>query len=198
MLPENVNTPRGQYLQAILSKVSQQEFSGWPMLKKDDYVAIGGLVVLFSYVDYNLRRLVEGYDDAELLQPPWKGKSKALRTADVAKAVQSMIPWPEINLNALKRIEELRGLRNLVAHFAIRRFPGEDAFVFIAKSARNHKKHFGGEPAPAASVTAVMDGPVLPGIIPELEGLQNWLAKATAEVEKQFEPLIPIQPKADK
>jgi hypothetical protein len=43
-----------------------------------------------------------------------------------------------------------------------------------------------------------MDGPVLPGIIPELEGLQNWLAKATAELEKQFEPLIPIQPKADK
>jgi hypothetical protein len=89
MLPENVDTPRGQYLQAILSKVSQQEFSGWPMLKKDDYVAIGGLVVLFSYVDYNLRRLVEGYDDAELLQPPRKGESKALRTADVAKAVQS-------------------------------------------------------------------------------------------------------------
>jgi len=31
-------------------------------------------------------------------------------------------------------------MRNLIAHFAIRRFPNDDAFLFIAKSARDFKK----------------------------------------------------------
>ncbi len=160
------------------------------MLKKEDYIAVGGIVVLYSYIDYNLRRVVEGYDDAGRLQPPWKGKSKRLNMTEIAKAAHSMLPWPEQNLKAFMRIEELRGLRNLVAHFAMRRFPNDDAFAFIGKSEKDYKKHFKGEPAPDISVTAVLDGPVLPGVIGEIEALQNWLAKATADIEKQIEHLF--------
>jgi hypothetical protein len=150
-----------------------------------------GRQVLFSYIDFNLRHLVEGYDDAGLLQPPWKGKSKVLNTADIAKAASTMLPWPEASVNAFSKIEYLRGLRNLVAHFAIRRFPDEDAFVFLAKSAKDYKKHFGGDPPPGAAVTAVLDGPILSGVIGELEGLQNWLAKLTGDIQSQIEHLIP-------
>lgn len=189
-LPDNIETPRGRYLQDLLTAVTPEEFSAWPMLREKDYVAVGAIVVLFSYIDYNLRRLVEGYDSAGLLQPPWKGKSRKLNMADVAKAALAMLPWPDQNLNALTRIEELRGLRNLVAHFAIRRFPNDDAFVFIGKSEKDYKKHFEGEQAPDVSVTAVLDGPILAGVVGELETLQNWLAKATADLERQFEHLF--------
>jgi hypothetical protein len=48
-LPDNVETPRGLYLQGILKQVTKEDLSAWPMLKKDDYVAIGAIVVLFSY-----------------------------------------------------------------------------------------------------------------------------------------------------
>jgi hypothetical protein len=190
-LPDNVETPRGLHLQAILSKVTAEELSSFPMLKKEDYIAVGGIVVLFSYIDFNLRRLVEIYDSAGLLQPPWKGKAKKLNMAEVAKATATMLPWPEQNLQAFERIEHFRGLRNLVAHFAIRRFPNEDAFVFMGQSAKDYKKYFGGEAPPGVSITAALDGSVLPGVIPELEGLQNWLARATSDIEKQVEHAFP-------
>jgi hypothetical protein len=73
----------------------------------------------------------------------------------------------------------------------IRPFPDDDAFVFMGQSAKDYKKHFGGEVPPGVSVTAALDGPILSGVIPELEGLQNWLAKATSNVEKQIESAFP-------
>ena len=196
-LPDNVETPRGLYLQGILKQVTKEDLSAWPMLKKDDYVAIGAIVVLFSYIDFNLRRLVETYDAAGLLQPPWKGKSKRLNMADTATAAAGMLPWPEQNKAAFEKIEYLRGLRNLVAHFAIRRFPNEDAFVFMGQSDKDYKKHFGGEAPPWVSVTAVLDGPILPGVIQEIEELQKWLAKATSDIEKQLEHLVPVPTSLD-
>lgn len=187
MLPPNVDSPRGRYLQAILDNADVESFSTWPMLKKEDYIAIGGLVVLFSYIDLNLRRMVEAYDHAGCLQTPWKGRSGSLNAAEIERAAQSILPWPEQNMRALRRMEELRGLRNLVAHFAIRRFPDDDAFVFIAKSARDFKKQFGTEPPAHAMLTAVLDGPVLPGIVKEVEDLQNWVARVTVDIEKGLE-----------
>jgi hypothetical protein len=190
-LPDNVETPRGLHLQGILSKVTAEELSAFPMLKKEDYFAVGAIVVLFSYIDFNLRRMVEIYDDAGLLQSSWKGKTKTLNMTEIAKAAASMLPWPEQNVKAFGRIEHLRGLRNLVAHFAIRRFPDDDAFVFMGQSAKDYKKHFGGEVPPGVSVTAVLEGPVLSDVIPELEGLQNWLAKLTSDIEKEIEGAFP-------
>lgn len=187
-----METPRGLYLQGILKAVSAEELSAWPMLKKEDYIAVGAIVVLFGYVDFNLRRLVETYDAAGLLQGNWKGKSKRLNMAEIAKAAATMLPWPDQNKQAFERIEYLRALRNLVAHFAIRRFPNEDAFVFMGQSDKDYKKHFGGEAPPWVSVTAVLDAPILSGVIPELEGLQHWLARTTSDIEKQIEPLMPI------
>jgi hypothetical protein len=187
MLPKNVDTSRGRYLQAILSKVTQEEFSAWPMLKADDYLKIGGIVVLFSYIEFYLRRLVEGYDDAGQLQGKWQGKASQMRIGDVEKAALTLLPWPEENLFAFKRMAYLRSLRNLVAHFAVRRFPNDDAFVFIAKSAKDFEREFGTVPPPGAMLTLVMDGSTLSDALKEIQDLSNWLAKLTAQLEEQFD-----------
>jgi hypothetical protein len=189
MLPGNVDTPRGRHLQSLLTAVTPDEFSAWPVLKPDDYLAIGGIVVLFSYIEFYLRRVVEGYDEAGQLQGKWKGKSSQMRIEQVEKAAQSLLPWPETVLTAFKRMEELRSLRNLVAHFAIRRFPDDDAFVFIAKSTKDFKKEFGTAPPPGAMLTIVMDGPILSGVLGEIQHLSNWLATITVQLESQFDQI---------
>ena len=76
MLPKQVETPRGRYLQSIVEKESAKDLAGWPMLNKSDYALVGGLVVLYSYLDFNLRRVLEVFHHAGLLSEPWAKKGR--------------------------------------------------------------------------------------------------------------------------
>jgi hypothetical protein len=134
-LPKNTDTPRGLELKAKLM-AADQSLASWPQPTKQDIVAIGGIVVLYSYVDFNLRRLAEVFDYANLLPDEFKGKSGKLDVGQVARAVQEAPIWagPD-DVKALKELEELRLLRNLVAHFAVRRFP-DDVHIRALTGAR--------------------------------------------------------------
>jgi hypothetical protein len=88
MLPKNIETPRGRYLQTIIENASATNLAGWPMLNKTDYVLVGGLVVLFSYIDLNLRRVIEVFYHAGLLKEPWRSKVAKLNAEEVAAAIQ--------------------------------------------------------------------------------------------------------------
>jgi hypothetical protein len=155
----------------------------WPEATPLDYQHIGKLIVMFSYIDFNLRRMVEDWDDAGLLQPPRKGRSKKLRMAEVEVAVRSMVPWHENALGALNRITELRCLRNLVAHFAIRRFPEDDAFFFMGKSASDYRQIFGGEVEDGSMLTAALDAKV--SRAPRLRWRYSW--KATSRSSEMYD-----------
>ena len=133
-LPSSTETPRTRHLQDIVAGATSEELSEWPMLGDKDYELIGAYVVLFSYVEFNLRRVVELFDEKGMLVPPWRGKSKDLHATELAEAAQSLACWDDGGRKALADVEELRKLRNLVAHFAVRRFPDDDAFLFVAKS----------------------------------------------------------------
>jgi hypothetical protein len=85
-------------------------------------------------------------------------------------------------------MEEFRYFRNLIAHFAIRRFPADDAFVFVAKSARDFKRVFGADPNPGAMLTAVADCEQIRGALNRIEHVQNWLATATPIIEEDLAP----------
>jgi hypothetical protein len=58
-LPKSQETPRGRHLQDILEKAAATDLAGWPMLNEKDYVLVGAFIVLFSYIDLNLRRVIE-------------------------------------------------------------------------------------------------------------------------------------------
>ena len=111
MLPANVDTPRGRHLQELARRASQSGWSDWPMLSHNDYVLVGAIVVLYSHMDVNLRRIVELADDNNMLRPPWKGKTAKLTMTDIERAVMSL-DWSAENLGALEMIAKRRGLRN--------------------------------------------------------------------------------------
>jgi hypothetical protein len=187
MLPKNTDTPRGRYLQGIIAKATPEEMMSWPEPSEADYRAIGKLIVILSYVDLNLRRMIEDYDDAGLLPPPWKGRSKKLKISVVEEAVRGMLNWPNNALGVFDRIAKTRSLRNLVAHFAIRRFPDDDAFFFMGKSASDYKNIFGGEADPAGMLTAALEAPILNGALKEVQHIQIWLAGAASDLTTELQ-----------
>jgi hypothetical protein len=155
-LPKSVETPRGLELQAKLN-AADASMKDWPMPTKDDYLLVGGIVVLYSYVEFQLRRLAEVFDHANLLPNEWKGKAANLDIGQVEKAVAAAPVWAGPDLETLRTLADLRPLRNLVAHFVVRRFPNDDAFLFVAKSAKDYKREFGTEPRLGVAMTAVVE-----------------------------------------
>jgi hypothetical protein len=187
-LPKSTATPRTRYLQDIVTAASANDLAGWPMLNEKDYVLVGAFIVLFSYIDFNLRRVIEVFDKTGRLSAPWKGKIGNLNAVEVAAAIQSLDCWDDAGRKALQDVEELRKFRNLVAHFAVRRFPVDEAFVFLAKSARDFKRQFGTDPEPGASLSAVVDRDQMRGALKHVEHVQNWLATSTAKLEAHLDP----------
>jgi hypothetical protein len=186
MLPKQHATDRSRYLQNLLQLANQDEINLWPMPTKDDFTLVGALVILYSYVDFNLRRIAEACDYLNRLPPPWKDRTDKLNTAEIAQAVQSVPGWSDPNLVALKELEEFRGLRNLVAYFVVRRFPTEDALLFVARNAKDFKRVFGADLQPGQALTAVVDVGQMKRVVAEVENIQLWLAKATVEIEKDW------------
>jgi hypothetical protein len=187
-LPKSTETPRTRYLQDIVTAASATDLAGWPMLNEKDYALVGAFIVLFSYIDFNLRRVIEIFDKTGRLNAPWKGKTGNLNAVEVAAGIQSLDYWDEAGRKALNDVEELRKFRNLVAHFAVRRFPADEAFVFLAKSTRDFKQQFGADPEPGAALSAIVDRDQMRGALRHVEHVQNWLATLTAKLEAHLDP----------
>ena len=70
----------------------------------------------------------------------------------------------------------------VASHFVIRRFPYEDAFLFMTKSAADFQQVFGDVPATDKMLFGVIDAEQIKGAIPELKNLNQWLAEVASEV----------------
>ena len=132
-LPPNIETPRGLELQAKYkaAEAADPAFKDWPMPTKDDFALIGGIVVLFTYVEFDLRRLAETftvpvcYLDRGRVEP-WTS------TLEMSKGLfkRPQCGRGQLDVEALKTLATHRRLRNLVAHFVVRRFPTIKPFFF--------------------------------------------------------------------
>lgn len=184
-LPKSTDTPRLRYLHALVQSATEGGWADWPMLNDRDYTQIGKIVVLYSYIDVNIRRIVEAAENAGCLNAPWKGSVRKLRIGEAEEAVLSL-DWSESNEQALKHIADRRATRNLIAHFAVRRFPNDDAYLFFTKSDQDYKQLYGVDPEPGTVMTAVMECAQINDAFKHIQALQLWISKATAEAEKLF------------
>jgi hypothetical protein len=58
-LPKNTETERLIYLRSIVDGAIDGEWTDWPMLTEKDCTLFGKIIVLFSYIDVSIRRIVE-------------------------------------------------------------------------------------------------------------------------------------------
>ena len=79
-----------------------------------------------------MRRGAETMDKKRMVEALWTGKTQRLSEVDLLKAIQI---WIRSNRFTLEQIEKHRRVRNLVAHFVVRRFPDDDACLRCARPA---------------------------------------------------------------
>lgn len=184
-LPSSIETERNRYLMDLVRNASEP-IIGWPPPNKDDVLLIGKIVMLYSYIDFNLRRMIEVLDHAKALPPAWLGKTAKMHLSDVETILEAAPDIAPNNALAIRRIKEFRKLRNLLAHFAVKRFPTEDALVFVTKSAADYKRVLGAEPDPGVVMTAVADLSQIREVCRLIEGIQHWVSAATNDLENAF------------
>jgi hypothetical protein len=184
-LPPSTETPRLRYLQNIVDAATDGGWADWPTPKETDYTEFGKIIVLFTYIDVSIRRIVEAAGNANCLDDKWKGRVGKLNIGEAEEAVLSL-DWSDPNRIALNQIVERRGLRNLIAHFAVRRFPSDDAFLFFTKSDRDFKRQYGRDPEPGTIMTAIVECSQLNDGFRHIHKLQVWVTKAASEAELLF------------
>jgi hypothetical protein len=185
-LPPSRETPRTLKLMAVVKGAAEDLSRSWPNPTKDDLALIGSIIVMYSYMDFNLRRFAEVLDHEDLLPQAWKGKTGTMPMADVEHIIEQLPEMAIANRIAIQRIREGRKLRNLLAHFAIRRFPNDDAFVFVTKYAPDFKRVLGHNPEPGLIMTSVADGQQLRDLSKMLDGVMLWLGTATTQIEDEY------------
>lgn len=188
MLPPNKTTPRLLELQAKL-KQAESTLSAWPQPTRDDVVLIGGVVLLYSYVDFQLGRLFEALKHGNLLPASVRDKANRLSAWEIAKAVREAPVWSDpIDIDVLTELESYRSLRNLIAHFAIRRFPEDDAFLFVTKNVKDFKNILGVEPDVGVAMTAIAEVLQVKNSLRRIEFIHTWLAQIVPQFERQLLP----------
>jgi hypothetical protein len=170
-LPKNHETERGLALRKIVEAASECEYFGWPNPTVDDFRAFGELIWLFTCLDFVLRTIAEVMDHSDMLSAPYKGKVQNLTIKKTSDAILSSSIWTGPNCIAFARIDELRRLRNLVAHFVAKRFVHENAFIFMTRSGADYEQVYGVKPQANAMLYGILDAPVIGGVLPEIAAL---------------------------
>ncbi|WP_029079824.1 hypothetical protein [Bradyrhizobium sp. th.b2] len=174
-LPTSSETERTVYLRNIVA--TAENVIDWPRLTDDDLLLFARIIHMYSSIDFLLRMTVEIMDEAGMLAPEWKGKTPKLNMYKLNRAIQSAEIWNDGQLFAFASIEEHRRVRNLVAHFIARRFPSENAYLFMTKSAADFEQVYGTSAPTGTMLYGVTDADQLAGIVPILKGLLSWLSK---------------------
>lgn len=184
-VPKSSETPRTLALRKVVEETAPEAVLGWPKPTDEDFALFGRITHCYSAFDFVLRYMAETMDKNGMLQVPWAGKTQKLTEADVSKAIQSSPIWSGSNKFALEQIDKHRRMRNLVAHFVVRRFPDDEAFVFMTKSAADYKRVYGELPANIdVMLYGVIDAQQIRNIIPELERLLKWSAEVLRDLSQ--------------
>jgi hypothetical protein len=187
-IPESSETPRTLELRKIVEETGTEQVLGWPKATDEDFTLFGRIIHFYSAFDFVLRYMAETMDKHGMFEAQWAGKVQKLTMADVSKAIQSSPVWSEPNKFALEQIEAHRRVRNLAAHFIVRRFPNDDAYIFMTKSATDFKRVYGEVPASIDTMLyGVADAQQLRDIVLELEGLLKWAAQVLADLSKPID-----------
>jgi hypothetical protein len=184
-LPIASETERTVHLRNIVQ--ATENTIDWPRPTDDDLLLFARIIHMYSSIDFILRMTVEIMDDGGMLAPEWKGKATKLNMFKLNQAIRSAQFWNEGHLSAFASIEEHRRARNLVAHFIVRRFPTENAYIFMTKSAADFEQVYGTPPATGVMLYGVTDADQLAGIIPVLKGLLSWLSRLPQDLSTPIE-----------
>jgi hypothetical protein len=174
-IPNSNESERVVYLRSIVEDIDTGQMLTWPLPTEEDFALFGRVIHIYSAMDFLLRFTAEVMDAKGLLSKPWKGAIAAQNIAVVSREILLNQMWNELQRDHFAQIDIHRRERNMLAHFIFRRFPDEDAFVFMTKSASDYRQVFGEIPPMENMLYGVTDAAQLYGLMPALKYLLKWL-----------------------
>jgi hypothetical protein len=192
-LPQEVDAEKVRAVKEAIAKMTSQEIAALPSLESDDIRLFGAISQLYCFLDLNLRRALEVMHMAKRLPPESVSRYPDYRDAALAAilrgSVGKMDPKVE-NLGEtlfhLEEIERCRTYRNLISHFAGKRYPDADVYVLASKSDKDARMVLG-ESLPSHGVHFSIAGR---SEFFQLEGLLNghsaWLVKKVIEWNERY------------
>lgn len=158
-------------------------------LEREDTFLIGAFVQVFNFIEFNLRRSIEVFCVAGLIE-----RKKSFHTSELVELVKKAVTKLSVAgsdlddiLGKLDEIEFRRPYRNLLAHWAGRRIPKHDAIVLLSMDGKDALAALG-----ASTISqdycaySIMLLPDLRGLLVHVSTYGEWLAKKTSEWHIQF------------
>jgi hypothetical protein len=193
-LPPEHRTPRIEALEAIVNRTPPEKRFEFPILEPADLHLIGFFIQQFNYMDFNLRRAIETFHYAKLLQGKAATKYPKIHSSEVTTAVLDAIKTMDANaedipeaIRILEIIERRREVRNMLGHWAARRIPNEDAIVLVTKN-ESDAMTISGAYLPNGHVkSAILDLPDIRYLVAnELIPFELWLARKISEWRRRY------------
>jgi hypothetical protein len=146
-LPREIRTSKVIEVQAAIKKMSPQQIGELPGLDDDDLKMFGTLIQHFCFIDLNLRRASEIFVKAKMLSEERYSKLPDSKLAeillDIVTRLDATVEDIPTAIGFLEGISKARGTRNIVGHFAGKRFPNHDVYVFASKNDKDAMKVLG-------------------------------------------------------
>jgi hypothetical protein len=129
-LPLDNSTAKVIAVQEAIKKMSPQELSTLPGLERGDFAAFGMLMQHFCFIDLNLRRALELFAISKMLPKSVAKRYPDLSDSMLRETLIEIVKGMDVEaedipmaLSWLEDFSKARGYRNLVGHFAGKRFP---------------------------------------------------------------------------
>jgi hypothetical protein len=192
-LPRENRTAKVIAVEAAMKKMSPQELQALPGLDEEDFKVFGTFIQHFCFIGLNLRRALEIFEIVKMLPKSAAKQYPDLPDSALAETLIEIVKKMDVKaenipmaLEALEGMSKARKCRNLVGHFAGKRFPNEDVYVFASKSDRDARKVLGGSLAAHRVHTVVAGRSEFFEMTNSVGHAQFWLAKKIPEWEQRY------------
>ena len=193
-LPGEFRNEKVTSVEEAVLNLSAQQLAALPSLEDADFHLFGVIVQHFGFIDLNLRRAVEIFHIAKRLPDLASKAFPDLQDGTLTDVLIAVVEGmdhgaePVATVDQLKAIAQCRRYRNLVAHFAAKRFPGADVFVFASKHDRDARKVLGRTLPEHRVHFAVAGRAEFYTMARGLGDLQAWLARKVPEWDQRYLP----------
>ena len=192
-LPKAVDAEKVRTVSEAIGKMSAQEIGALPPLEDDDFRLFGAISQHYCFLDLNLRRALEVMHMAKRLPSEHVKKYPNYTDATLtdvlrgsAEKMDGKIENLEETLFRLEEIGRCRTYRNLLNHFAGKRYPNEDVYVFASKSDKDARQALGKELAGHRVHFAIAGRSELFELEKLLNDHQAWLARKISEWNERY------------
>jgi hypothetical protein len=193
-LPKDNPNATTQAVEAEIKKMEPKALATLPDLDGEDLRLFGTLIQYFAFMDLNLRRALDMFNTQRMLPkdyakfwPDHLPDSKL--TEALGAIIKEMKPEHEnipLALTWLEVIDSTRLKRNVVGHFAGKRYPNHDVYVFASKSSKDSKKVMGASLGENEFHLVVMPRPEFAEMVQAAKNAHEWLARKTPEWNERY------------